>query len=108
MKSKFTLNYTYDGSDEFAPVDVKFEMPGDITIGQFLHNAECFLKACGFHFDGNIDIVQEENDIYLDKDYDNNLNDIVAFDPKEELIPNKENNNDVCYFSLDKISNDEK
>jgi len=65
MNAKFTLKYEYEGCEDFAPANITFEIPGDVTIPQFLYQIECFLKASGFVFDGNVDIVtsEEENKI---------------------------------------------
>lgn len=50
---KFTLKYSHVGSEEFSPMDITFEIPGGSTIDQMLFNFECFLKACGYIFDGS-------------------------------------------------------
>lgn len=50
---KFTLKYSFDGSENHSPIDITFEIPGDSSIDQMLFNFECFLKACGFIFDGS-------------------------------------------------------
>jgi len=61
MKAKHIFKYTYEeGCEEFSPVDVTFELPGDITISQMLYNFEFYLKACGFNFDGHLEVVDEE------------------------------------------------
>jgi hypothetical protein len=61
MKAKHTFKYTYEeGCEQFSPVDVTFELPADITISQMLYNFEFYLKACGFIFDGHLEIVEEE------------------------------------------------
>jgi len=60
--SKFTLKYSYDGSEDYSPMDVTFDIPGDSTIDQMLFNFECFLKACGFVFDTKF--VQSNDDEY--------------------------------------------
>lgn len=62
MNAKFTLKYQYEGCEDFAPADITFEIPGDVTIPQFLYQIECFLKASGFVFDGNIDIVSSHQE----------------------------------------------
>lgn len=60
--SKFTLKHSYDGSEDYSPMDVTFDIPGDATIDQMLFNFECFLKACGFVFDTKF--VQSGKDEY--------------------------------------------
>ena len=62
MKAKHTFKYTYEeGHEDFSPVEVTFDIPsGELTISQMLYNFECYLKACGFVFDGHLEIVEEE------------------------------------------------
>lgn len=62
MKAKFILKYQYEGCEDFAPADITFKIPGDVTIPQFLYQIECFLKASGFVFDGNVDIVTSQQE----------------------------------------------
>jgi hypothetical protein len=72
MNAKHQFKYTYNDTDleEFSPVDVTFDMPGDVTITQMLWNFQCYLKACGFVFDGNLEVVPEEGyDLDEDKTY---------------------------------------
>ena len=62
MNAKHQFKYTYnEGCEDFSPVDVTFDMPGDVTITQMLWNFQSYLKACGFVFDGNLEIVPEES-----------------------------------------------
>jgi len=61
MKAKHIFKYTYEeGHENFSPVDVTFETPAEVTITQMLYNFECYLKACGFVFDGHLEVVDEE------------------------------------------------
>jgi hypothetical protein len=62
MKAKHQFKYTYDEScEDFSPVEVTFDIPsGEVTISQMLWNFECYLKACGFVFDGHLEVVDEE------------------------------------------------
>jgi len=61
MKAKHTFKYTYEeGHEDFSPVEVTFEIPAEVTITQMLYNFECYLKACGFVFDGHLEIYQED------------------------------------------------
>lgn len=61
MNAKHQFKYTYSDTnlEEFSPVEVTFEMPGDVTLTQMLYNFESYLKACGFYFDGHLEIVDE-------------------------------------------------
>jgi hypothetical protein len=60
MNAKHQFKYTYnEGCEDFSPVEVTFDMPGDVTIRQMLWNFECYLKACGFYFDGHLEVVPE-------------------------------------------------
>ena len=61
MNAKHQFKYTYSdtGLEEFSPVEVTFDMPGEVTISQMLYNFESYLKACGFHFDGHLEIIDE-------------------------------------------------
>jgi hypothetical protein len=62
MKAKHTFKYTYEeGHEDFSPVEVTFDIPsGEVTVSQMLYNFECYLKACGFVFDGHLEVVDEE------------------------------------------------
>ena len=61
MDAKHQFKYTYSDTnlEEFSPVEVTFDMPGDVTINQMLYNFESYLKACGFYFDGHLEIVDD-------------------------------------------------
>jgi hypothetical protein len=62
MKAKHTFKYIQEeGGENFSPVEVTFEIPtGEVTITEMLYNFECYLKACGFVFDGHLEVVEEE------------------------------------------------
>lgn len=62
MNAKHQWKYTYNDTtlEEFSPVEVTFDTPGDVTLTQMLWNFECYLKACGFYFDGHLQFVPEE------------------------------------------------
>jgi hypothetical protein len=62
MKAKHTFKYIQEeGGENFSPVEVTFEIPtGEVTITEMLYNFECYLKACGFVFDGHLEVVDEE------------------------------------------------
>lgn len=61
MDAKHQFKYTYSDTnlEEFSPVEVTFDMPGEVTISQMLWNFENYLKACGFYFDGHLEIVDD-------------------------------------------------
>jgi hypothetical protein len=61
MKAKHTFKYTYEeGCEDFSPLDVTFEVPGEVSLTQMLYNFQCYLKACGFVFDGSLEIIDHE------------------------------------------------
>ena len=61
MNAKHQFKYTYSDTEleEISPVEITFDMPGEVTITQMLWNFECYLKACGFVFDGRLEVVPE-------------------------------------------------
>jgi len=63
MDAKHQFKYTYNDTtlEEYSPVEVTFDMPGDVTIQQMLWNFQCYLRACGFVFDGSLEIVDTES-----------------------------------------------
>jgi hypothetical protein len=63
MDAKHQFKYTYNDTslEEYSPVDITFDVPGEVTIPQMLWNFECYLKACGFVFDGHLEVVPEES-----------------------------------------------
>lgn len=65
MNAKHQFKYTYNETDleEFSPVEVTFEVPGDVTLTQMLYNFQSYLKACGFVFDGELEIVDHTFDV---------------------------------------------
>lgn len=64
MNAKHQFKYTYNETDmeEFSPVDITFEVPGDVTLQQMLYNLQSYLKAVGFVFDGELQIVDDALD----------------------------------------------
>lgn len=61
MKAKHTFKYTYEESCEnFSPVEVTFEVPAEASLTQMLYNFQCYLRACGFVFDGSLEIIDDE------------------------------------------------
>jgi len=72
MNAKHQFKYTYSETnlEEYSPVDITFDMPGDVTIQQMLWNFQCYLKACGFIFDGELQVVPyDEIDNELDEEW---------------------------------------
>ena len=69
MNHKHQFKYTFNETDmeEFSPVEVTFEVPGDVTLTQMLYNFERYLQAAGFVFDGKLDFVEETYPEYLDE-----------------------------------------
>lgn len=65
MNAKHQFKYTYNETEleEFSPLEVTFEMPAEISLTQMLNNFEQYLRACGFFFDGKVDIVQDGYDL---------------------------------------------
>ena len=57
---KFSYENTYP---EQLPVKVEFTVPSDADLNDMLEQFELYLKAVGFNFDGNIDIVNVRNSI---------------------------------------------
>jgi hypothetical protein len=61
MDAKHQFKYTYnEGCEDFSPVEVTFEVPGDVTLTQMLYNFQCYLRACGFVFDGSLEIIADD------------------------------------------------
>jgi len=61
MNAKHQWKYTSEENiEEISPVDITFEVPGEVTLTQMLYNFEYYLKAVGFIFDGHLEIVPEE------------------------------------------------
>lgn len=69
MNAKHQFKYTYNETDleEFSPVEVTFEVPGDVTLQQMLYNFERYLQAAGFVFSGKLDFVEDTYPEYLDE-----------------------------------------
>lgn len=69
MDAKHQFKYTYKGGcEDFSPVEVTFEIPGDSSLNQMLYNFQSYLKACGFVFDGELEIVDNTFDVMKDQD----------------------------------------
>ena len=65
MNAKHQFKYTYNETDleEFSPLEVTFEMPAEISLTQMFNNFEQYLRACGFFFDGKLEIVKDGYDL---------------------------------------------
>lgn len=64
MDAKHQFKYTYNGGcEDFSPVEVTFDIPGDVTLSQMLYNFQSYLKAVGFVFDGELEIVDHTFDV---------------------------------------------
>jgi hypothetical protein len=71
MDAKHQFKYTYNDTtlEEFSPVEVTFEVPGEVTLTQMLYNFQCYLRACGFVFEGSLEIISDDYyDVIEDKD----------------------------------------
>jgi len=55
---KFSYENTYP---EQLPTTVEFTVPSDASLTDMLEQFELYLKAVGFNFDGNLDIVPEHS-----------------------------------------------
>lgn len=64
MDAKHQFKYTYnEGCEDFSPIDITFEVPGDATLNQMLYNFQSYLKAAGFVFTGELEIVDHTFDV---------------------------------------------
>lgn len=61
MDAKHQFKYTYNETciDEYSPHEITFEMPGEATLDQILYNFQSYLKAVGYVFDGELQIVDD-------------------------------------------------
>lgn len=49
-----------DKENEFEVADVTFEIPNnEVTLTELLQEFECFLKACGYSFKGELDFTED-------------------------------------------------
>lgn len=64
MNAKHQFKYTFNETDleEYSPHEITFEMPGEATLDQILYNFQTYLKAVGFVFDGELQIVDDTCD----------------------------------------------
>jgi hypothetical protein len=84
MNAKHQFKYISEESiEEISPVEITFEVPGEVTISQMLYNFESYLKAVGFVFDGKLEIVPDD----------------VYDDSEEDYWSEEKNNPDNCWNS---------
>lgn len=58
MSYKFVK--TIDTANQFDNVTVTFEMPESaVSLTDLIQNFELFLRACGYGFEGHLDVVDE-------------------------------------------------
>lgn len=58
---KFIMENDYPDQ---LPTTVEFTVPSDADLNDMLEQFELYLKAVGFNFDGNLDIVPPEDKSY--------------------------------------------
>ena len=58
--AKFTFDYTWRDSDDNL-VSRTRHTTADETLGEVLNAFELFLRGAGFHFDGHLEFVDENN-----------------------------------------------
>lgn len=63
VKTGYTLTKHYYSHqfEEMAHSKVTFEIAEDASLNQMLDAIQYFLKASGFHFDGYLDIVKDDD-----------------------------------------------
>jgi hypothetical protein len=49
-----------DEDNKFDSSSIEMVITKDVSLPDLLQEFECFLKACGFVFEGELDIIQEE------------------------------------------------
>lgn len=60
--TKFIAEYK---KDAHSPVKrIEFEMHEHLTLTEICEAFEDFLRGCGYHFDGNIAIIEEDEEDY--------------------------------------------
>lgn len=53
--------YKSDGLGVVPPVSIQHRIDGrETSLPEMLEAFECYLKACGYSFDGHVDIVEDE------------------------------------------------
>jgi hypothetical protein len=74
MANKMIFKQEYEGWSSMhgsaPPSTVTMELSGDLSLTDVLERFQDFLKGCGYHFDGTLDIVYDEVDEITD-DLDN-------------------------------------
>lgn len=97
MDAKHQFKYTYkEGCEDFSPLDVTFDIPGDATLNQMLYNFQSYLKACGFVFDGELEIVDHTFDVMKDQDDIDEIYGCMADWDKDVLDESEDCCDDEC------------
>jgi len=97
MFAKHQFKYTYkEGCEDFSPLDVTFDIPGDATLQQMLYNFQSYLKACGFVFDGELEIVDHTFDVMKDQDDIDEIYGCMADWDKDVLDESEDCCDDEC------------
>ena len=92
--AKFTFDYTWRDSDDNL-VSRTRHTTADETLGEVLNAFELFLRGAGFHFDGHLEFVDENNNptntSYADVNQPEFQNQQLEFDFVKELFTDLEN-----------------
>ncbi len=59
MASKFVLKKLKDPDNKFDNTDVVIRIEAE-TLSELLEGMEDFIRGCGFHLDGTLDIISNE------------------------------------------------
>ena len=54
-----------DNEDTGADIIFNIDDTGKVTYNTLIREFECFLRACGYHFEGEL-LINDEKDIILD------------------------------------------
>lgn len=57
MKITFKKEIDYDNPHDLTEIEMKINT---LTVSRLVEEFECFLKGCGFVFDGKLDFVEDE------------------------------------------------
>lgn len=98
MDAKHQFKYTYNETciDEYSPHEITFEMPGEATLDQILYNFQAYLRACGFYFDGELEIVDHTFDVMKDQDDIDEIYGCMADFDKDVLDESEDWDEDEC------------
>jgi hypothetical protein len=102
--AKFTFDYTWRGSDDELVSRTRHTTTEE-TLGEVLNAFELFLRGSGFHFDGHLEFVNEENhstDVnYSGVNQPEFQNQQLEFDFVKELFTDIENLDNDTDIDLD-------